>query len=136
MMLPSEERQMVAQAYLWHYIVAGLALVLLGVIGHVGRAVFNVFPDRLSDKPWMDMLISSGYNADDYLFGTEYDDAGYYKLDSWINFRNYTLACLVTGWAVMLLVPHASGLIAYGINESAKWLWELFLYRLTEVGIL
>lgn len=126
---------MVTQAYLWHYIVAGILFAVLGIAGHVCRAVFNVFPDRLSDNPRMDMLVSDGYNLGDHLFGTEYDDAGYYKLDSWVNLRNAMIFTLIGGWAVMLIVPGASGAMAYAINESAKWLWELFLYRLREVGI-
>lgn len=127
---------METQAYLWHYIVAGLALALLGVLGHVCRAVFNVLPDRLTDKSWLDMMLSSGYSIDDYLFGTEYDDAGFYRLDSVKNLRGYVLVMLICGWAAMLLVPHASGLIAYGINEAFAWLWRLLLYRLAEAGIL
>jgi hypothetical protein len=124
---------MQAQAYLWHYIIAGMLFALLGVAGHVGRAIFNVLPDRLTDKPWLDMMLSSGYNADDYLFGTEYDDAGYYKLDSFKNLRGYVSATVIGGWAAMLLVPDASGVVAYWINRSALWLWELFLYRLSDI---
>lgn len=127
---------MAVQAYLWHYMVAGLAFVLLGATGHVCRAVFNVLPDRLSDKPVMDLLISDGYDLNDHLFGTEYDDAGYYRLDSWINLRNAMVFSALGGWAVMLFVPGASGLVASAINEGAVWLWQLFLYRLGEIGIL
>jgi len=124
---------MIAQAYLWHYIVAGILLAILGALGHVCRAVFNVLPDRLSDKPWMDMLVSSGYNLGDRLFGTEYDDAGYYKLDSPRNLRNYVVGTVVGGWAAMLLVPGTSGVVAYAINRSCLWLWDLFLYRLANI---
>lgn len=124
---------METQAYLWHYIVAGVVFALLGAIGHVSRAVFNVFPDRLSDKAWMDLLISDGYDIDDYLFGTEYDDAGYYRLDSWKNLRHYVVAMLIGGWAAMLTMPGASGLAALAINSSLAWLWQLFLYRLSDI---
>jgi len=126
---------MIAQAYLWHYIVAGILLAMLGAVGHVCRAVFNVLPDRLSDKPWMDMLISDGYSLGDRLFGTEYDDAGYYKLDSARNLRNYVVATMIGGWAAMLLVPKASGMAAYLINCSCNWLWDLFLYRLANIHL-
>lgn len=130
------EHPLAEQAHLWHYLVAGGALALLGAIGHVGRAVFNMFPDRLTDKPWSDMLLSNGYNIDDHIFGTEYDDAGYYRLDSLKNLRGYVLAMVIGGWAAMLLVPHASGFVAHVINESAVWLWKLFLFRLDEAGVL
>ena len=124
---------METQAYLWHYIIAGVLLALLGEISHVCRAVFNIFPDRLSDKPMMDMLISDGYNLNDMIFGTEYDDAGYYRLDSLKNLRNSVVATLLGGWATMLLVPGASGLAAEAIDESLAWLWRLFLYRLSDI---
>jgi hypothetical protein len=126
---------METQAYLWHYLVAGLVFALLGVVGHVTRAVFNVFPDRLSDKPLMDMMISNGYNLGDYLFCTEYDDAGYYRLDSLRNLRNSVVATLLCGWGVMLFVPGASGLAASAINGSLAWLWQLFLERLNDIRL-
>jgi hypothetical protein len=126
---------METQAYLWHYLVAGLVFALLGVAGHVTRAVFNVFPDRLSDKPLMDMMISNGYNLGDYLFGTEYDDAGYYRLDSLRNLRNSVVATLLCGWGVMLFVPGASGLAASAINGSLVWLRQLFFERLNDIRL-
>lgn len=126
---------METQAYLWHYIAAGMVFGLMGVAGHVCRAVFNVFPDRLSDNAWMDMLVSDGYNLGDYLFGTEYDDAGYYKLDSFRNLRFYVVSTVIGGWAAMLLVPGASGLVAKAINQALLWVWQLFLYRLGDVHL-
>ena len=125
---------MAAQAYLWHYLVAGVLLAILGTLGHVARAVFNVLPDRLSDKPLMDMLVSDGYDFNDWLFGTEYDDAGYYRLDSLKNLRQAVLATVLGGWAVALLAPGASGLMAQGINDMFGWLWDLFLFRLSELS--
>ena len=71
------------EASTWHYAVAFVLFVLLGAVGHVVRALFNVYPDRLSDKPLLDLAISDGYDWSDRIFGTEYDDAGYYRLDSW-----------------------------------------------------
>lgn len=124
---------MEVQAYLWHYVVAGLVFALFGVLGHVTRAVFNLYPDRLSDRSWMDMLVSNGYNLGDYLFGTEYDEAGYYKLDSLRNLRFYVASTVIGGWAAMLLVPGASGLVAEAINAALVWVWELFVYRLGDV---
>lgn len=126
---------MIAQAYLWHYIVVGILLAIVGAVAHVCHAVFNVLPDRLSDKPWMDMLVSNGYSLGDRLFGTEYDDAGFYKLDSPKNLRNYVVGTVIGGWAAMLLLPDASGMIAYLINCSCVWLWDLFLYRLANIHL-
>ena len=126
---------MEAQAYLWHYVIAALLLAGLGGLGHVTRGVFNVFPDRLSDKPLMDMMISDGYDLNDWLFGTEYDDYGFYRLDSLKNLRIAVWSTVIIGLAVLLIVPHASSLMAYGINQSFVWLWDLFVYRLSEVGL-
>jgi hypothetical protein len=127
---------MEAQAYLWHYIVMGVLLALFGVVAHVSRAVFNLYPDRLSDKPTMDMLISDGYDLGDRLFGTEYDDAGYYRLDSLRNLRIAVSSTVIGGFVLILIMPNGSGLMAYAVNEWAGWLWDLFLYRLEEAGIL
>ncbi|WP_439616143.1 hypothetical protein [Shinella sp.] len=121
---------MFEEASTWHYAVAFVLFLILGAVGHVCRAVFNVLPDRLSDKPMLDLMISDGYNMDDHILGTEYDDAGYYRLDSWRNFRNSTLGCGFTGIAVMLCSEGASGVIAHGIETGFAWLWDLFLYRL------
>ena len=121
---------MIEEAATWHYAVAFVLFLILGAVGHVCRTVFNVLPDRLSDKPMLDLVISDGYDTSDHLFGTEYDDAGYYRLDSWRNFRNATLLCGFGGLAVMLFSDGASGAIARGIDMSLAWLWDLFLYRL------
>ena len=118
------------EASTWHYAAAFVLFVLLGAVGHVVRALFNVYPDRLSDKPMLDLAISDGYDWSDRLFGTEYDDAGYYRLDSWHNFRN---ACLWSGFggvAAMLFSGEASGLVAYGIDAGLAWLRDLFFFRL------
>lgn len=123
---------METQAFLWHYMVAGGALVVLGVAAHVGRAVFNLYPDRLSDRPMLDMLISDGYDMNDRLFGTDYDDAGYYRLDSGRNLRNSVVATLIGGWAAMLVVPGFSSLVASAIDLTFAWLWKLFLFRLDQ----
>lgn len=121
---------MLEEAATWHYAVAFVLFLLLGAVGHVARAVFNVYPDRLSDKPMLDLAISDGYDWNDRIFGTEYDDAGYYRLDSWRNFRNAALLSGFSGLAVMLLSDGASGVIAHGIDVGLAWLWDLFLYRL------
>jgi hypothetical protein len=126
---------MTEDAATWHYIVAFAFFLLLGAIGHIVRAVFNVLPDRLSDKPMMDLVISDGYNMDDHVFGTEYDDGGYYRLDSWRNLRNASLLSGFGGLAVMLFSEGASKVIARGIDTALAFLWDLFLYRLDTVSL-
>ncbi|MBX9466731.1 MAG: hypothetical protein KL839_02160 [Rhizobium sp.] len=79
--------QTLAEAAARHYVVALAVFALLGAPGHVSRAVFNLLPDRLSDRPVVDLVISDGYSWADMIFKTEHDDAGYYRLDSLHNLR-------------------------------------------------
>lgn len=128
--------QLEAEAATWHYAVAAFGFLLLGALAHVSRAVFNLYPDRLSDRPMMDLVVSDGYNWSDRIFGTEYDDAGYYRLDSLKNLRLSCVFSLLGGMAVMLLVPGASIAIAAGIDWSLLWLWDLFLERLADMTLV
>lgn len=125
-----------AEAATWHYLVAAFGFVLVGVFAHICRAVFNVYPDRLSDRPMMDLVISDGYDWSDRIFGTEYDDAGYYRLDSLKNLRLSCVFSLIGGMAVMLLAPGASIAIAAAIDWSVLALWNLFLERLANVKLV
>lgn len=118
---------------LYYYLLAGVTLVLMGAIGHVCRAVFNVYPDRLTDKPWLDMAISDGYDLHDRIFGTEYDDAGYYVLDSGRNLRNAVLLTLLPGWGAMFFSTDVAVLFALGADIALGWVGELFMQRLAEV---
>ncbi|MDB5556939.1 MAG: hypothetical protein JWL86_6923 [Rhizobium sp.] len=117
---------------LWYYLLAGMSLALLGTAGHVSRAVFNVYPDRLSDKPLMDMAVSDGYDANDWLFGTEYDDAGYYKLDSGRNLKIAVLSTLALGWGAMLFSTEIAMVFVHAADASFAWVGELFIRRLGE----
>ena len=126
---------MAEDAATWHYIVAFLLFLLLGALGHVVRAVFNVLPDRLSDRPTMDLLVSDGYNWNDRIFGTEYDDGGYYRLDSWRNLRNACLLSGLSGIVVMLVSDEAAAAIAGAIDLGLAALWDLFLYRIDTVTL-
>ncbi|GLR53135.1 hypothetical protein KYK30_08230 [Shinella yambaruensis] len=118
---------MIEEAATWHYAVAFVFFLLVGAIGHVCRAVFNVFPDRLFDRTTLDLVVSDGYDWNDRIF------AGYYRLDFWRNFRNATVGCGLAGLAVMLFSDGASGLVARGIETALAWLWDLFLYRLETI---
>lgn len=127
---------MPAEAATWHYIIAEVIFFILGVTGHVVRAVFNLYPDRLSDKPMMDLVISDGFNLGDYLLGTEYDDNGFYRLDSIKNLRISVSTTMVGGFAMMLLAPGASGAIAGLIDQGLVFIKDLFFLRLEQAGIL
>lgn len=117
---------------LGYYMLAGVCLVLIGALAHVLRAVVNVYPDRLTDKLWLDMAISDGYDANDRLFGTEYDEAGYYRLDSRRNLVIAVLSTLAGGWGVMLFSTEAAVLFAHATDAAFAWTGDLFLHRLEE----
>ena len=115
--------------YFWHYIIISLVLLLMGALGHVCRAVFNVLPDRITDKPRLDIFISGDYSLSDYLFGLEFDDAGYYRLDST---KNLAFSCgfaLLGGVVLLLLSPDADRYLAFWIDVRRDWLVDLFWYR-------
>ncbi|WP_137155775.1 hypothetical protein [Rhizobium sp. FKL33] len=118
------------QAGVYHYVIAGLGFCLIGAVAHAARAIFNVFPDRLSDNERMDMILSDGYSLGDKIFGTEYDDAGYYRLDSLRNLKNSVAVTLIGGWAAMLITPGMAPAIAQCIEWAEGWIWDLFLHRL------
>lgn len=117
---------------LGYYLLAGVVFALMGAIGHVCRAVVNVYPDRLTDKPWLDMAISDGYDMSDRILGTEYDEGGYYMLDSRRNLFNAVLLTLLPGWGAMLLSTDVALLFAQGADFALLWLGELFMQRLAE----
>lgn len=54
------------------------------------------------------------------LFGTEYDDAGYYRSDSLKNLRIACSIVVVAGIGTMLFVEDASILMATAIEDGAK----------------
>lgn len=117
----------------WHFVVAGLIFALLGVVSHVCRAVFNVFPDKLSDTPAVNILVSSDYGWADHLWGTEFDDAGYYRLDSLKNLRLSVMFSVLGGLGAMLLVDGAGIGIAALIEAGAGAFVDLFWQRVAEL---
>lgn len=121
--------QTLPEAATWHYVVAVGLFALVGAVGHVVRAVFNILPDRLSDRPMMDLAISDGYSWQDMIFKTEYDDAGYYRLDSLHNLRLAVCWAMFSGFLILLLAPDASRFAAYWIDFGLAALVDLFWYR-------
>jgi hypothetical protein len=118
---------------LWYYMLAGVTFASLGAVGHVCRAVVNVYPDRLTDKPWLDMAISDGYDLNDRILGTEYDDAGYYMLDSKRNLFNAVFLTIVPGWLAMWISTDIAVLFAHGADWFFAWVGDLFMRRLAEI---
>ena len=117
----------------WHFVVAGMVFAALGVLAHVIRAVFNVFPDKLSDTPAVNILVSSDYSWGDYLIGTEFDDAGYYRLDSLKNMRLSVMYWLIAGLGMMLFSAEAAQVVAWGIEASIAGFIDLFWQRVADL---
>lgn len=115
----------------WHFFAFLLTLAAFGAIGHVLRAVINPIPDRITNSDGIDLMISSGYNLNDHLFGTEYDEFGYYRLDSWRNFRLAIVLAMISGAIAYLITgKEIAHLFAWAANNSIGWFGELLMYRL------
>jgi hypothetical protein len=128
-----EEAEMPTEAATWHYVVAEGIFLVLGMLAHVCRAVFNLYPDRLSDRPVMDMVVSDGFSLNDYLLGVEYDDNGFYRLDSAKNLRIAVTSTMLGGFAMMLFAPGFSIAVALAIDTALAWLRDLFWFRLENI---
>lgn len=117
----------------WHFVVAGIVFAFLGLIAHICRAVFNVFPDKLSDTPAVNILVSGDYSWGDYIWGVEFDDAGYYRLDSLKNLRLYVVSFVLGGLAVMLFSTEAAQVFAYWIELGITGFIDLFWQRVADL---
>ena len=117
----------------WHFVAAGIIFAALGALAHVVRAVFNVFPDKISDTPAVNIMVSSDYGWADHLWGTEFDDAGYYRLDSLRNLRISVMFSVFGGLGAMLLVDGAGLGIAVLIEAGIDGFVDLFWQRIAEL---
>ena len=124
---------MEAELATWHFVAAGVVFAVLGALAHVVRAVFNVFPDKISDTPAVNIMVSSDYGWADHLWGTEFDDAGYYRLDSLKNLRLSVMFTVFGGLAAMLLVDGAGLGIAALIETGIGAFVDLFWQRIAEL---
>ena len=115
----------------WHFLFGIIAAVSSGVLCHVGRAIFNVFPDRLSDSHTMDIIVSSDYSFADWYHGTEFDDAGYYELHSAKNLRLSVIYNLVMFGVIWFFLPPFANIIAYTGNWLASGFGEAFMSSIT-----
>lgn len=116
----------------WHFFAFLALLAALGAVGHVLRAVINPIPDRLSDSETMDMVLSDGYDWHDRVFGTEYDDYGYYRLDSLRNLKLAVVWAMIGGAIAYLITDkEMAHVFAWGANYAVDWLWDLTVFRLT-----
>lgn len=118
-----------------YYLIAGICFALIGAIGHVIRAKFNLVPDLLFRGRSLNLIISDGYDIKDMLLGAEYDDAGYYRLDSIRNFKIAVGWSLGMGWCLMLVSTELAVLIASVIDTAGLWFWDLLKLRIREARL-
>lgn len=108
-----------------------LAGALAGCLAHLIRAVFNLYPDKISSTRWVNILVSSDYSIEDDLLGVEFDEySGYYKLFS---ARNLKISVVIwTGMAFVFfaLYPDYQALCEFidslfvGVAELAVSRWN------------
>jgi hypothetical protein len=119
-----------------NFIIAMVCLAILGAVSHVVRAVINLYPDRLSDRPLMDIVVSDGYSVEDHILQVEYDDYGFYRLDSRRNVIITMVLTMLGGFFVTALDAAASNQISGMITTGLGLLWEHALKRGAELGLL
>lgn len=124
---------MTTTVHFWHYLIMIVVFVVLGVAAHISRAVFNLFPDRLTDSKKMDVLISPGYDLSDYIFDLQFDENGYYELYSLKNLRFCVIAGLLCGIVFVIGVPETNGMVAGWIDATLRFTVDLFWYRMEHI---
>ena len=119
--------------HFWHYGIMITAFAVMGVLVHIGRAVFNLYPDRLTDSKEMDVMISPGYTLSDYFFDLEFDENGFYELYSLKNLRFCIVCGIICGIVFVIGVPETNKMVAGWIDAVLKYTGELFIYRIHHI---
>lgn len=115
----------------WHYVAAPLVFALLGGLWHLLRSIRLPLPDRLTASPAADsFLIPGGYRWTDFVYETEFDEDGYYRLDSWRNFKVAVGLMVFFGVLILACVPDARTLFGETMDFLVRWLWGRLQYRL------
>ncbi|MBW3096108.1 hypothetical protein [Pseudohoeflea coraliihabitans] len=117
----------------WHYAVAMAAFALFGAAAHVVRAVCNLFPDKISDTAVVNILVSRGYGWADHLFGSEFDEGGYYRLDSSKNLKLSVAFTVAGGMLVLLASEEAAQGMSVIVETGCEALIALFRLRVEEI---
>jgi hypothetical protein len=118
----------------FHFLVAMAVFAILGVAAHVLRAVINPYPDRLSDKPWMDVAVSDGYTVEDHLLQVEFDEYGFYRLDSRRNLIVSVVLTMLGGFFLIAIDVAASNAMSQMIHSALGFVWDRIADRISELG--
>ena len=121
---------METQAAFWHYLVAPFVLAVIGALWHLARALWAPYPERFTGSKFVDAyLLPLGYRSTDWIHETEFDEDGYYRLDSW---RNLTVAIslvVAVGMFFIVFSPEIAGVFASCVNAALQWFLDLVAYR-------
>lgn len=125
------DRQRVCKVALFYLLFTMLAGAIAGGIAHLIRAVFNLYPDKISKNRWVNIIVSPGYSFEDDLLGVEFDDySGYYKLLSLKNLKISAFIWTALSFAVFVFYPDHQALydfidgIFIGFADLTVSRWE------------
>lgn len=125
-----------------YYALAVPVFLLVGLLHHAVRGIFNLYPDRgYTSTPregysFTDDFLSGNYSMTDHLVGTEYDENGYYDLHSIKNLRIACQFALAGGFAALILIPGLDQLFRQAVDLVALWLWDLFVFRIYNLKLV
>ncbi|MDH6234449.1 hypothetical protein M2281_005067 [Mesorhizobium soli] len=92
---------METRATFWHYLAAPFVLAVIGACWHLARALWAPHPERITGK-LIDVELPFGYRWTDWVHETEFDEDGYYRLDSWRNLKVAVFLVVAVGMFVIL----------------------------------
>ena len=116
--------------HFWHYLIMIAGFAVLGIVFHIVRAKFNVYPDRLTDSKEFDVAVSPGYTLYDYIFDLDFDEDGYYELYSLKNLRFSVIGGVICGVIFIIGVPETNRMVAGWIDVVVNYTIDLFYYRI------
>lgn len=118
------------EIHVWHFVVAALVFALCGVAAHTLRGLVNVYPDKLSDTPMVNIVFSRDFSFADHVTRTEFDDFGFYRFDSLHNLKLSVLFWLLGGLGAMALSDEVGQMGAFLIDRGLSAFVDLFWYRI------
>lgn len=120
---------METQAAIWHYLAAPFVLAAIGALWHVARALWAPYPERLTGSKLTDAYLPLGYQLTDWIHETEFDEDGYYRLDSWRNLKVAVALVVAVGMFFVLFSSGVANFFAACMNATLQWLVDLVVYR-------
>lgn len=115
----------------WHYFAAPFVLAFLGVVWHLSRGLWAPLPERVTGSVRGDLLVPLGFLLTDFIHDVEFDEDGYYRLDS---IRNLKVAVGLTtffGMLAVICMPGVGELMAFCLD----WFVALIVLRWQQAWI-